>query len=106
MNFPNFNQQPTLVMPVIVQPSQAKSTSPNISIAGIFVTLMIIGITLGCFIRYRKCKNDRQQQALEIIREIEASNKIQKETTEREQNLSLQMKKQIETLEKIWNKTP
>ncbi|MHC5597182.1 MAG: hypothetical protein ACYTXC_14775 [Nostoc sp.] len=108
MNFQDFNQPQNLLIAIIVQPSQTKSTNQtpkNISIAGIFVTLVITGITLGCFMRYRKCQKDRQQQALEIIREIEALNKIAKETTESEKILSLQRKKQIETLEKIWKKT-
>ncbi|MEH1779024.1 hypothetical protein [Nostoc sp.] len=109
MNFQDFNQPPTLPIAIIVQPSQVKytnQTDKNISIAGILVTLAITGITLGCVLRYRKCQKECQQQALKIIREIEALNKIPKETTESEKKLSLQRKKQIETLEKIWKKTP
>jgi vacuolar-type H+-ATPase subunit I/STV1 len=109
MNFQDFNQPPTIVIAIIVQPSQVKytnQTDKNISISAILAILVITGITLGRFFRYRKRKKECQQQALEVIREIEALNKIPKETTDREKQLSLQRKKQIETLEKIWNKTP
>ncbi len=109
MNLPNFNQHPTLAIAVIVQPSQAKSTNQtykNISIAGIIVTLVITGITLCSLIRYRKCQNERQKKVLELIKDIPCANRIYQDKTNSEDNLIIQRKQQIETLEKIWNQTP
>lgn len=109
MNFQFLNLRQISVA-ITVQPSQTKSTNQSDHdlgyLAGVFITFMIVGMILGCFLRYRKCKKQRNHQTVEIIREIETLEKVQKVTTEVEQNMTPQRKKQIETLEKIWKKNP
>jgi predicted histidine transporter YuiF (NhaC family) len=108
MNFQFFNLSPTFSVAIAVQPSQTKSTNQSNYdfgyLGGLFITSMMIGMILGCFLRYRKRKNQRNRQTVEIIRSIENLDKVPKTTNQNqvELHMTTQRKKQIETLEKIW----
>ncbi|MBH8578256.1 hypothetical protein I8752_36005 [Nostocaceae cyanobacterium CENA369] len=88
------------------QPKSVSQTHQNInSFAGIFVIFMIIGFILGCLIGYRKNKKQRYNRKIEIIREVTNLDRFQK-ISDKESNMNPQITKQIEILEKIWNKSP
>jgi hypothetical protein len=106
MNLKNFNFNQSRSIAIIPQPNQSSQSSHNISPhAGFLITLAFIGCVLGCVFTLRKSRKQHRELD-ERIQYIQTLEKMQAENPSIDQKLSLQRKKQIETLEKIWNKSP
>ncbi|MBD6620576.1 hypothetical protein FNW02_33600 [Komarekiella sp. 'clone 1'] len=109
MNFKNFNLQPTFSVSIVSHSSQPKlANQPEQDIgylAGVFVTSIIIGFLLGCYLQYKKFKNLRHQHSIEIIRTIESLNDLQQPKLEIDKQMTNERKQQIEILGDIWNKS-
>ncbi len=102
-----FVQSPPVT--IISQPSQPSTSQPIENVSppvGFFPTLAILGCALGCFMKFREYKKHRREldQILQELEEIETSEKICEKTPDVDQKVSFQ--KQVETLEKIFKKTP
>lgn len=106
MNFNNFHVQPSFSVSIISQSSQPISVNkPEQDIgylAGVFVTFMIIGFLLGCFLEANNHRKQRHQRSIEIIRTIKSLDHLQGQVPNLEQKLTTESSKQIEILEKIW----
>jgi hypothetical protein len=95
-----FNLNQTCSVAIISQQNQPSQSSQNMSSSeGFFITLAFTICVLGCGFILRKSQKRRQKWD-EIIQALQTLEKTQDE------NLSPQMRQQIETLEKIWNKSP
>jgi hypothetical protein len=106
MNYKIFNLNQTRSIAIISQPKQPSESSHNISPhVGFLITLAFIGCVLGCVFILRKSQKQHQELD-ERIQKIQILEKMQAESPSIDKKLSLQTKKQIETLEKIWNKSP
>lgn len=110
MNFKNLHLQPTFSVSIVSHSSQPKlANQPEQDIgylAGVFVTSIIIGFLLGCFLSYLNYKKLRHQHSLKIIRTVESLNNLQEPKPEINQEIINDKKQQIEILENIWKKSP
>ncbi|ABA24913.1 hypothetical protein Ava_B0201 (plasmid) [Trichormus variabilis ATCC 29413] len=109
MNFKHFNLQPTFSVSIVSHSSQPKlANQPEQDsgyLAGVFVTSIIIGFLLGCYLRYKKFKNLRHQHSIEIIHTIKSLDNAQEQVPDIDQQMTTESRKQIEILEKIWKKS-
>ncbi len=109
MNFKFFTFVQSPPVAIISQPSQPKSTSQAIENAsppvGLF-PIAILGCALGCFLKFREYKKQRREleQIFEELEEIETLERILETPPSVDQKVSFE--KQVETLEKIFKKTP
>ncbi len=100
MKFKIFNLNQTRSIAIISQPNQPSQSSQNTSPpVGLLITLVFIGCVLGCVFILRKSQKQHQELD-EIIQGLQQLEKIQSE------KLSSQTRTQIETLERIWKKSP
>ncbi|PLZ89891.1 hypothetical protein CEN45_04720 [Fischerella thermalis CCMEE 5198] len=86
------------------QATSVKQTNENIGLfAVVFISSLILGFILGKY-QSNRYKKQREQQMAQILKEFENLKNQQKMTSNTEEQISIERKKQIEMLERIWNK--
>jgi|GEM_PF-3420857 hypothetical protein len=87
---------------VLGQPNPAIHTEQPMNSLGVtFVLLLVVGMIASYFIQTKKYKTQHQKPSTELLQKVELLEKVWKVNSE-----SCQTRKQIETLERIWHKTP
>ncbi|WP_315788556.1 hypothetical protein [Fischerella sp. JS2] len=92
-----------------VQPSQPNSTGQRNDHIGlftlVFITSLIIGFILGKY-QSNRYKKQRDKQMAQILKEFENLKHQQKIISNTEEQMSLERRKKIEMLERIWKIKP
>ncbi|MBP5974757.1 hypothetical protein HW132_18960 [Brasilonema sp. CT11] len=89
------------------QPKLTGQTHHSTSfLIGFFLIFVVIGFLLGCFLKYKIYQKIRTKLKVEILKEVETLNRIEKMTHEIDEKIKSQKKQYVETLEKIWNMKP
>ncbi|MER3493684.1 MAG: hypothetical protein C4323_16010 [Mastigocladus sp. ERB_26_2] len=93
----------------INQPNKPNSTEQTNAHIGfftlVFITSLIIGFILGKY-QSNRYKKQRDKQMAEIFKEFENLKHQQKMMSNTEEQMSLERRKQIEMLERIWKIKP
>lgn len=86
------------------QGTSVKQTNENIGLfAVVFISSLILGFILGKY-QSNRYKKQREQQMTQILKEFENLKNQQKMMSNTEEQIGIERKKQIEMLERIWNK--
>ncbi|WP_258001373.1 hypothetical protein [Fischerella thermalis] len=86
------------------QGTSVKQTNENIGLfAVVFISSLILGFILGKY-QSNRYKKQREQQMTQILKKFENLKNQQKMMSNTEEQISIERKKQIEMLERIWNK--
>jgi uncharacterized protein HemX len=86
------------------QPNSAEKTNQNIGLFTlVFMTSLIMGFILGKY-QSNRYKKQRDKQMAQVLKEFENLKNQQNMMSNTEEQMSLERKKQIEMLERIWNK--
>ncbi|MBD2430881.1 MULTISPECIES: hypothetical protein [Fischerella] len=88
------------------QPNSAKQSNDHIGLFTlVFITSLIIGFILGKY-QSNRYKKQRDKQMAQILKEFENLKQQQKMMSNTEEQISIERKKQIEMLERIWKIKP